>query len=207
MLINYIIKYRKTDRAIFLGHLDIMSCLQRAIRISKVPIAYSEGFNPHMKIATVSPLSLGVTGLNELLIIGFTKEVSMKDLELVNHNLPGGFRFTKCSKMLIGKKQFIGYFIGHKFVLSFDNKIIAKECYEKLLSLSTVESMTKKKIPKTISTLDRLVKIEHSDNNVSFIISLKESNNIKLKDIVKTINPNNSLEYSVNRKKLMFLKS
>lgn len=36
----------------FIGHLDIMRYFQKAIRRAELPIAYSEGFSPHM----ISPL-------------------------------------------------------------------------------------------------------------------------------------------------------
>ena len=45
----------------FLGHLDLLRTMERAVIRSGVPVAFSEGFNPHMKIAFDAALAVGVT--------------------------------------------------------------------------------------------------------------------------------------------------
>lgn len=45
----------------FLGHLDFLRTMERALRRSGLPVAYSEGFNPHMKVNYDSALGVGVT--------------------------------------------------------------------------------------------------------------------------------------------------
>ena len=45
----------------YISHLDYASLMQRAVRRAKIPAAYSEGFNPHMKLSFASALSVGVT--------------------------------------------------------------------------------------------------------------------------------------------------
>lgn len=45
----------------FLGHLDFLRTMERAIRRAKLPVAYSEGFNPHMKVSYDTALGVGVT--------------------------------------------------------------------------------------------------------------------------------------------------
>ena len=42
------IKFAKTGVMKFVGHLDVMRYFQKAIRRAELPIAYSEGFSPHM---------------------------------------------------------------------------------------------------------------------------------------------------------------
>ena len=39
----------KGEEVRFLGHLDFLRTLERAIHRSGIPAAFSEGFNPHMK--------------------------------------------------------------------------------------------------------------------------------------------------------------
>lgn len=38
--------YEKRDRAKYISHLDLNRCMQRTFRRAKLPIWYSEGFNP-----------------------------------------------------------------------------------------------------------------------------------------------------------------
>lgn len=45
----------------FISHLEYLKTLEKAIRRARIPVAYSQGFNPHMKFSLASALSVGVT--------------------------------------------------------------------------------------------------------------------------------------------------
>ncbi|MFZ5639877.1 MAG: TIGR03936 family radical SAM-associated protein [Bacillota bacterium] len=49
----------------FVSHLDLMKAFERAIRRAEIPIAFSEGFNPHPKMSFASALAVGVTSETE----------------------------------------------------------------------------------------------------------------------------------------------
>ncbi|MBI5399987.1 DUF2344 domain-containing protein [Candidatus Saganbacteria bacterium] len=60
------IKYRKGPEVKFISHRDLMRAFQRAIRRAGLPIDYSQGFNPHMKISWGGQaLKVGATSENE----------------------------------------------------------------------------------------------------------------------------------------------
>ena len=44
----------------FISHLEYVRTIGRAIRRAKLPAAYSEGFNPHLKFSLASALGVGV---------------------------------------------------------------------------------------------------------------------------------------------------
>ena len=50
-----------------IGHLDLMRTMQRALRRSGLPVRYSQGFNPHIKLSFASPLSVGIVGEREIM--------------------------------------------------------------------------------------------------------------------------------------------
>jgi len=51
--------FEKRRRAKYISHLDLMRCMQRAFRRAKVPIWFTEGFNPHAYLMFPLALSLG----------------------------------------------------------------------------------------------------------------------------------------------------
>ena len=59
------VKYRKGEEVKFIGHRDLMRAFQRAIRRADLPIAFSQGFNPHMKISWGNALKVGATSKSE----------------------------------------------------------------------------------------------------------------------------------------------
>jgi radical SAM-linked protein len=63
------VKYSKTGLTRFLGHLDILRLMTRAIARSSIPVMYSQGFSPHMKVSFGPSLPLGITSDCEYLDI------------------------------------------------------------------------------------------------------------------------------------------
>jgi len=59
------IKFTKGEEVKFISHRDLMRTFQRAIRRAGLPILYSQGFNPHMKISWGNALKVGVVSLGE----------------------------------------------------------------------------------------------------------------------------------------------
>ena len=59
------IKFAKTGVMKFVGHLDVMRYFKKAIRLAELPIAYSEGFSPHMLLSFASPLGVGISSTGE----------------------------------------------------------------------------------------------------------------------------------------------
>lgn len=63
------IEYTKTGLLRYLGHLDMVRLFERGLRRGKVPLLFSQGFNPHPKIAFAAPLSVGYSSEAELVEI------------------------------------------------------------------------------------------------------------------------------------------
>ena len=50
------IKFSKEGSLKFIGHLDTMRYFQKALRRAKLPVAYSEGFSPHIIMSFAAPV-------------------------------------------------------------------------------------------------------------------------------------------------------
>ncbi|MDR2506180.1 MAG: TIGR03936 family radical SAM-associated protein [Oscillospiraceae bacterium] len=66
-----IVEFQKLDR--FIGHLDVLRSFQRTILRSRLPVAYSQGFHPHMLVSLASPTSVGQAGLAEYVDISLAE--------------------------------------------------------------------------------------------------------------------------------------
>jgi len=63
------VNFAKTSAMRFTGHLDLFRTWERTIRRAGLPLAYSQGFNPHPKIALACALPLGFTSQAEVIDI------------------------------------------------------------------------------------------------------------------------------------------
>ena len=81
----------------YIGHLDLMRTVQRALRRSNLPVKYSNGFNPHIRLSFAAPLSVGVIGLRELMEVpvedGLTEDAFVTRMNAV---LPSCLQIRFC---------------------------------------------------------------------------------------------------------------
>lgn len=61
------VHYRKEGRLRFLGHLDVMRALERAVRRARLPFCVTQGFSPRMRCAFSAALPLGAASASEYL--------------------------------------------------------------------------------------------------------------------------------------------
>ena len=81
----------------YIGHLDLMRTVQRGLRRSNLPIKYSNGFNPHIRLSFAAPLSVGVVGLNELMEVPLEDGVTAEQfISSMNEVLPACLQMRSC---------------------------------------------------------------------------------------------------------------
>lgn len=87
------LRLAKEGAARFLGHLDLVRVLERALRRAGLPVAYSAGFNPQPRLTAASALALGATSEAEIFEVTFSEPVAPGEcLERLGAQLPGGLR-------------------------------------------------------------------------------------------------------------------
>ncbi len=75
----------------FLSHLDTMQVFQRAFLRMQLPLKYSNGFNPRMRISLPLPRSVAMASQKELLLLGLTEDIDLKQmLSSLASQLPEG---------------------------------------------------------------------------------------------------------------------
>ena len=85
------VEYQKVERLRFLGHRDLATTWDRAVRRAELPVAYTEGFHPRAKISFAPPLPVGMTGLHELCGIELREPlVPMQISKRLGAQLPSG---------------------------------------------------------------------------------------------------------------------
>ena len=72
--------FEKNGPAAYISHLDLMKALQRSFVRAGIPVKYSQGFNPHIEMSIVVPLSTG-----------YETRCDLCDLDLVCDDMPANF--------------------------------------------------------------------------------------------------------------------
>jgi len=85
------LRFSKRDKLRFIGHLDFLRVFQQMIRRAGLPIAYSQGFNPHQIISFALPLPLGMESINDYADITMAEEIPPdKIVQALNTAAPQG---------------------------------------------------------------------------------------------------------------------
>jgi radical SAM-linked protein len=66
VLTRFRIHFHKTSELRYIGHLDLHRSLERALRRANLPLDYSRGFNPRVKLNLSTALPLGCSSTTEL---------------------------------------------------------------------------------------------------------------------------------------------
>ena len=85
------IKFTKTGDLIYISHLDLVRTMTRAIIRARIPIKYTEGYNPIPKMTFATPLSVGCASECEYLDIKIDRDIKLcKIKEQLSAQVPCG---------------------------------------------------------------------------------------------------------------------
>ena len=139
-----IARFNKDDSVRFVSHLDVQRLFQRAFRRADLPVAYSNGFNPHQQLSFATALTVGASSSAEWLDIKMDKEISADEFsERVNAALPRGFSIVEahCAEDKYPSLSAVMAAADYSVVLRFADVVNGKDisnAIEKLLSDSIV---------------------------------------------------------------------
>ncbi len=99
---RYRFTFSKTGDARWLSHRQLMDALERTVRSAGLPVRFTEGFNPHIRLSMGPALSLGHQGEAEIFDVDCTAPVRPQHLEKANSFLPEGVVITDAKPLLPG---------------------------------------------------------------------------------------------------------
>lgn len=87
------LRYSKLGDMRFFGQLEVAQAFARAIRRSRLPVAYSQGFHPHVKLSFGQALPLGLESLVEEAYLTLAQKMEAASIMAqLNASLPLGLR-------------------------------------------------------------------------------------------------------------------
>lgn len=146
------LKWSKSEEVRFTSHLDVGRTLERTIRRSGIPIAYTEGFHPHQKVAWGPPLPLGFVSDEEYLDIQLSEPYTSAVLYRLSQALPSGFKFLE-GRPILGKSDSLSsiinlayYEVGLSFPLDQTEKLIGSILEKKNLWVKRISKQQVKEV-------------------------------------------------------------
>lgn len=210
------IKFTKKGVLKFIGHLDLLRLFQKAFRRAEIPIAFSQGFNPHQIISIAAPLPIGVTSDGEYMDIELTDTIDKKEaINRLNATLPKGITILNWFDLEDNSKPSMAIVNAADYNVYAEvtsNKSI-EELIQKFISQDEIiVSKKSKKQIKNVDIKDGIYKLEYKENTKCFSMLLAAGStlNIKPELVIKAfcdylgINIE-KMNYSIHRNELFTL--
>jgi len=191
---NVRIWFKKDKECRYISHLDLNRVMLRAVYRAKLPIWYTEGFNPHPFITFPLPLSLGFKGEAESMDVRFLDEnFDLSNVaDIMNPFLPDGIRVYNAteSKMKPGEIAFAKFTATlYSDILTAD-ELKAELCELMLCDEYLVPKKTKSGI-KDINVADYLKLIEFLPDtdklSISVTLPAGSSNNVNIQLLITAL--------------------
>ena len=142
--------FEKGERIRHIGHLDIQRSVQRGLRRSGLPVAYSNGFNPHILITFASALSTGACGTREIMDVTMAEEVSETEfLEKMNKAMPPEMQLSEARAVDQKHPALMASLRAAKYDLMIRDREIAEKLIEAIPAMMGKDTITAMRKTKT----------------------------------------------------------
>lgn len=182
-MFDYYLIYEKTDNAKYISHLDFVRAYNRTMRRAGLPVAFSEGFNPHPLLGFALPLSVGYTSECELLEFRLTEEISTDEiLARLNAAVPPGIRILSVhqGKSRMKKLRYALYRVTPEAMPTEVDEFMT-------MTNVVIDKKTKSGIKDTDIRPD-IIRIQLCGDHMDMVLSAGSDKNLKPDVVVKALN-------------------
>lgn len=142
----------------FLSHLDLLKILERVLRRAEIPVAFSQGFNPHPKIAFGSAKSVGLASLCEYFDVELDEEMDLIDFQTkLQQKCPPGFEINGVKEISPEEPALMAIIncASYQVLVKFSGGITTEELDQKIEELfSRSEIIVERVSPKKRKSYD-----------------------------------------------------
>ncbi len=166
--------YTKTNNMRYLGPIDLEEVFERAFIRANIPIVYTRGFNPHLRVEMGWALPVGLSSNYEIAEIELSEKIRKKRLKtLLNMELPAGLKIIKIDLKALPSPKFTRICREHFVRFSFNSEFSEPVLLAKVKTMGEYMKAGMKG-EKSINLNDYFKSIEFSGKRVFFTFIQKE---------------------------------
>ncbi|MCC6350778.1 MAG: TIGR03960 family B12-binding radical SAM protein [Candidatus Eisenbacteria bacterium] len=136
------IRFEKGAAMRFLSHLDLMRTWERALRRSELPLAFTQGHHPHLKMSFGPPLPLGFRSRAEVFDLEFGRPPGVDLAERLGAVLPDGLRVRDFRPILFKTPSLMSQLEGASYRVRFPRPFVEQTGDSPAQLLATLRTRT-----------------------------------------------------------------
>jgi radical SAM-linked protein len=174
----------------YLSHRDCMRLFQRALVRADVPLRYSSGFNPRIRLQLPLPRPVGIAALDEVLVIETTEPVDPQStLERLREQMPSGLTLHRAEPIAPGVKPRP---VGAEYHLTVTNGLGA------MLTESATNLLARERVdvrrddpgqdqPKTLNIRPYIESIEMTGGALAMHVHLTQAGTVRPRELLEAL--------------------
>jgi radical SAM family uncharacterized protein/radical SAM-linked protein len=203
------LQFSKGWELVYISHLDLMRLWERLLRRAGLPVAYSQGFHPHMKLSLALPLSLGILSDSEWLEFELYQEVRLREIKAaLLPQLPIGMEILRIKEVPLNEKPLAALIglVGYEIALPSE-KLKADDLKVKVKEFLARSEIYIQKKNKMINVRP-LVQSLHFASPFKLEVRLKvlAEGGIKIQEFLNLIMPEAALEPIYIKRTVIYLR-
>lgn len=187
-------EYEKRDELKYISHLELMNTFRRTFRRAKLPVKYSQGYNPHIIFSMSQPLPVGMIGYSEYFDLELKEKLSLSLLKNeINKFLPKGLKVFEIVEISDEDKslQAIVNTAKYEYEMSLkEDNINSEKIISNFLNEEEIEitRYRRKKDDRMIDLASMIHDGEVVEDNVwKFTISTGSSGNVRPQEVIRAL--------------------
>ncbi len=153
---SYVMEFSVRGSLAYLSHLELMKVFRQSFRRSGLPISFSEGFNPHMKLSFAIAKGVGLESEGELLEIETDCRIDINEfMDRINKVIPDGLMVKSLKEKTISTKSLSSMLRKAEYILEYGDSKRVDE-YRSIITdkLNKSEILMEVKSKKSIGVKD-----------------------------------------------------
>ncbi|MGM0501037.1 MAG: TIGR03936 family radical SAM-associated protein [Bacillota bacterium] len=184
----------------FISHLDFMNTLTRALRRAKLPIAFSQGYNPRPQISFASALAVSLTSDSEYIDFELKKYLDPAEFRIrLNQKLPAGIKIKKVMEVPLKSDSLMSIINAGSYNvdLEFEERLTEKKVEEKInqfLAREKIEIIRKRR-NKPDRKLDlkpmifeiEVIKVQGKNAVIKMLVQTGSAGNVRPQEVIRAL--------------------
>ncbi len=177
------IYFEKVGDARFLSHLDVMRTVERALRRAALPVRFTEGMNPKLRMSFPTALPLGMASGAEVVELQLPPEFTVREIrDRLAAELPAGLRPWGGDALYAGEKWTVLRLIYR--VKGPADALPTPEAVRELLSRDRIPAERR---GKEVDLKPLCATMEHRGDHLHLEIVWKDSGTARPEDFLKAL--------------------
>ncbi len=170
------IRWGRTESHTHLSHLDNIRTIEDAIRRSEIPVIYSQGKRPRMKLSFSPPLPVGFTSETEFFDINLKQDFSSQMINSLRKSMPEGFKLLE-AKAVFARTAALSEVINLVvYTLKLDNPIDTKQLQSRIYDIMSKDKIIVSRKSKSgqsdVNIRKSIYKIEYSERLLTLTLGI-----------------------------------